>query len=77
MFSNVSGPQWTTDGNNDLENGMSNDDINRKGGKKGNNNNNNINYGFVVNGWGEGYYNIYHIIYKEKERERKDDVIAT
>lgn len=39
VFSGVSGPQWTTDGNNDLENGTSND-TNGKGGKKGNNNTN-------------------------------------
>lgn len=37
MFLNVSGPQWTTDGSNDLANGTSND-MNGKGGKKGNNN---------------------------------------
>lgn len=36
VFSIVSGPQWTTDGSNDLENGASNE-TNGKDGKKGNN----------------------------------------
>lgn len=50
VFSDVSGPQWTTDGSNDLENGTSND-MNGKGGKKGNNINTRRDVSMVSGSW--------------------------